>query len=30
LPKRAVDTTKCEVAHAFRLMKDKMIPISFQ
>jgi len=30
LPKRAVDTTKCEVAMAFRLMKDKMIPISFQ
>lgn len=30
LPKRAVDTTKCEVACAFRLMKDKMVPISFQ
>jgi coronin-1B/1C/6 len=29
-PKRAVDTTKCEVAVAYRLMKDKMIPISFQ
>lgn len=30
LPKRSVDTTKCEVACAFRLMKDKMVPISFQ
>jgi len=30
LPKRACDTTKCEVASACRLMKDKMIPISFQ
>jgi len=30
LPKRSVDTTKCEVAVACRLMKDKMIPISFQ
>jgi len=30
LPKRAVDTTKCEIAVALRLMKDKMVPISFQ
>jgi coronin-1B/1C/6 len=30
LPKRAVDTTKCEVAVALRLMKDKVVPISFQ
>lgn len=25
LPKRAMDTTKCEVAVACRLMKDKMV-----
>lgn len=30
LPKGAVDTTKCEVAVALRLMRDKMVPISFQ
>jgi len=30
LPKRACDTTKCEIASALRLMKDKVIPISFQ
>jgi len=30
LPKRACDTTKCEIAHCLRLMKDSIIPISFQ
>lgn len=30
LPKRACDTTKCEIAVALRLMKDKVVPISFQ
>jgi coronin-1B/1C/6 len=30
LPKRSVDVKQCEVAIAFRLMKDKVIPISFQ
>jgi len=30
VPKRACDTTKCEIAMCLRLMKDKMIPISFQ
>jgi len=30
LPKRACDTTKCEIAHCLRLMKDSIVPISFQ
>jgi len=30
LPKRACDTTKCEIAHCLRLMKDAIVPISFQ
>jgi len=30
LPKRACDTTKCEIAHCLRLMKDSVVPISFQ
>jgi len=30
LPKRAVDTTTCEIAHTLRLMKDSIIPISFR
>jgi coronin-1B/1C/6 len=30
LPKRSCNTKECEVAVALRLMKDKVIPISFQ
>jgi coronin-1B/1C/6 len=30
LPKRACDTTKCEIAVCLRLMKDSIVPISFQ
>jgi len=30
LPKRACDTTKCEIAICLRLMKDAIVPISFQ
>jgi len=30
MPKRACDVRQCEVACALRLMKDKVIPISFQ
>jgi len=30
LPKRACDTTKCEIAVCLRLMKDGIVPISFQ
>lgn len=30
LPKRACDTKQCEIAVCLRLMKDKVIPISFQ
>jgi len=30
LPKRACDTTKCEIAVCLRLMKEAIIPISFQ
>jgi len=30
LPKRSVDTTKCEIAICLRLMKDAIVPISFQ
>lgn len=30
VPKIALDTTKCEVARALRLMRDKIVPVSFQ
>jgi len=30
LPKRACDTTKCEIAVCMRLMKEAVVPISFQ
>lgn len=30
LPKRAVNTQVCEIAVAYRLLKDKVVPISFQ
>jgi coronin-1B/1C/6 len=30
LPKRACDTTKCEIALCLRLMKEAIVPISFQ
>jgi len=30
LPKRACDTTVCEIAHCLRLMKDSIVPISFR
>jgi len=30
LPKRSCDTTKCEIAICLRLMKDAIVPISFQ
>jgi len=30
LPKRACDTTKCEIASCLRLMKEAIVPISFQ
>jgi len=30
VPKRALDTTKCEIALCLRLMKESIIPISFQ
>jgi len=30
LPKRACDTTKCEIAVCLRLMKEAIVPISFQ
>jgi coronin-1B/1C/6 len=30
LPKRACDVTKCEIAVALRLMKESVVPVSFQ
>jgi len=30
IPKRALDTTKCEIAQCLRLMKEAIVPISFQ
>jgi len=30
VPKRALDTTKCEIALCLRLMKESVVPISFQ
>jgi len=30
IPKRALDTSKCEIALCLRLMKEAVIPISFQ
>jgi coronin-1B/1C/6 len=30
VPKRALDTTKCEIALCLRLMKEAIVPISFQ
>jgi len=30
IPKRALDTTKCEIAQCLRLMKEGIVPISFQ
>jgi len=30
LPKRACDTTKCEISMCLRLMKEAVVPISFQ
>eukprot|EP00456_Euglypha_rotunda_P001075 TRINITY_DN1018_c0_g1_i6.p1 TRINITY_DN1018_c0_g1~~TRINITY_DN1018_c0_g1_i6.p1 ORF type:complete len:347 (-),score=70.51 TRINITY_DN1018_c0_g1_i6:246-1286(-) len=30
VPKRALDTTKCEIAQCMRLMKEVIVPISFQ
>jgi len=30
LPKRAVDVKKCEIASVLRLMKDSVVPVSFQ
>lgn len=29
LPKRALDTQKCEIARALRLMRDSVVPVSF-
>jgi len=30
LPKRACDTTTCEIAHCLRLLKDSVVPMSFR
>jgi len=29
-PKKAVDVTKCEIAVALRLLRDRVVPVSFQ